>query len=205
VINIVVVYHDENGCTHKQAETVVQGLEEDSDVEVFLLSIDDEGGLPEGGWDLLSRADTIIFGSPSYGGKVSWQFKAFAGGTKRYLFEQEWKDKLVAGFTHVLTAEDASQAVFHEMFTLGVLHSMIWISPKLESSIQDLALESDVTDFNSCIGLMTQFDTDINLEESNSIKSPQIGKGFGRRISKISRYWVSQNFGMRGTFIMPMM
>ena len=32
----------------------------------------------KGGWKLLAAAKTIVFGSPTYMGSVSWQFKKFA-------------------------------------------------------------------------------------------------------------------------------
>ena len=36
-----------------------------------------------GGWDRLKAADAIIFGSPTYMGSVSWQFKKFADASSR--------------------------------------------------------------------------------------------------------------------------
>ena len=45
MINIVVVYHSGYGHTQKQAEAVLYGLAEDSDVEAILLPIDSEGNI----------------------------------------------------------------------------------------------------------------------------------------------------------------
>jgi len=78
MINIVVVYHSGYGHTQKQAEAVLSGLIENSGVEAMLLPIDSEGNIPDDGWESLATADTIIFGSPTYMGTVSWQFKKFA-------------------------------------------------------------------------------------------------------------------------------
>ena len=66
---VVVVYHSGYGHTQRMAQSVAQG----ADAE--LLAIDADGNLPEGGWETLDAADAIIFGSPTYMGSVSWQFK----------------------------------------------------------------------------------------------------------------------------------
>ena len=52
-------------------------------------------GLPEG--DHASRA--IVFGSPTYMGSVSWQFKKFADASSKRWFTRAWQDKFFAGFS----------------------------------------------------------------------------------------------------------
>ena len=53
---IVIVYHSGYGHTKKVAEAVAESA------AATLLAIDAEGNLPEGGWDTLAAADTIVFG-----------------------------------------------------------------------------------------------------------------------------------------------
>jgi multimeric flavodoxin WrbA len=69
---IVIVFHSGYGHTKKVAEAVAEGS------GGTLLAIDAEGNLPDvdgkGGWELLQAAKTIVFGSPTYMGSVSWQF-----------------------------------------------------------------------------------------------------------------------------------
>ena len=50
----------------------------------------------KGGWKLLAAAKTIVFGSPTYMGSVSWQFKKFADSSSKAWFTGQWKDKLGA-------------------------------------------------------------------------------------------------------------
>ena len=66
---IVIVYHSGYGHTAKVAQAVAEGS------GGALLTIDAEGNLPAGGWEQLAAADAIVFGSPTYMGTVSWQFK----------------------------------------------------------------------------------------------------------------------------------
>lgn len=68
---IVVVYFSGYGHTQKIAEAVASGA------HARLLRIDEAGNLSASGWDQLAAADAIIFGSPTYIGNVSWQFKKF--------------------------------------------------------------------------------------------------------------------------------
>ena len=61
---IVVVYFSGYGHTRRMAEAVAQGA------GASLLAVDQEGNLPEGGWEQLAAADAIIFGAPTYMGSV---------------------------------------------------------------------------------------------------------------------------------------
>ena len=69
---VSIVYHSGYGHTQRIAQAVADGASAE------LLAIDADGNLPAGGWELLSAADAIVLGSPTYMGGVSWQFKKFA-------------------------------------------------------------------------------------------------------------------------------
>ena len=91
---IVVVYHSGYGHTQRVAQLVAEGA------GAQLLAIDADGNLPEGGWDMLNAADAIIFGTPTYMGGPSWQFKKFADASSKAWFSRAWQDKVFAGFTN---------------------------------------------------------------------------------------------------------
>ena len=94
---IVIVFHSGYGHTAKVAQAVAEGS------GGSLLAIDAEGNLPAGGWEQLAAAKAIVFGSPTYMGSVSWQFKKFADASSKPWFTQAWKDKIAAGFTNSAT------------------------------------------------------------------------------------------------------
>ncbi|WP_164107956.1 flavodoxin family protein, partial [Serratia marcescens] len=50
-------------------------------------------------WDVLDRADALIFGAPTYVAGASAPFQAFLDATASRWAEQCWKDALAAGFT----------------------------------------------------------------------------------------------------------
>src|ERR1700712_2456220 len=94
---ISIVYHSGYGHTKKVAEAVAESS------GGTLIAIDAEGNLPEGGWEQLAAADAIVFGTPTYMGGPSWQFKKFADASSKPWFTQAWKNKLAAGFTNSAT------------------------------------------------------------------------------------------------------
>ena len=79
---IAVVYHSGSGHTTKQAEAIAQGS------DGVLINIDAEGNITEQEWTFLNQAKAIIFGSPTYMGIVSWQFKKFADASSKVWFTQ---------------------------------------------------------------------------------------------------------------------
>ena len=98
--SVAIVHHSGFGHTKNQAEAVRVGVESVADMSTSFITIDAEGNLPATAWDEILIADAIIFGSPTYMGSVSWQFKKFADASSKPWFGQAWKDKIAAGFTN---------------------------------------------------------------------------------------------------------
>ncbi len=97
---IAVIHHSGYGHTARQAKAVEDGVGAVPGAELHAVAISAEGELPEGAWEALGAADAIIFGSPTYMGGPSWQFKKFADASSKPWFGQAWKDKIAAGFTN---------------------------------------------------------------------------------------------------------
>ncbi len=89
---VVVVYHSGYGHTQKQAEAVAAGA------NAQLIAIDAEGNIGEADWVSLAAADAIVFGSPTYMGSVSWQFKKFSDASSKPWLGQQWKDKVFKAY-----------------------------------------------------------------------------------------------------------
>ena len=70
----------------------------------------------------------MIFGSPTFMGSVSAQFKAFADATGELWAEKIWSDKVAAGFT---IGSNLSGDQLHTLQYLQVFanqHGMLWAS-----------------------------------------------------------------------------
>ena len=121
--DIAVVFHSGYGHTQRVAQAVAEGAGAE------LVAIDADGNLPAGGWELLAAADAIVFGSPTYMGGPSWQFKKFADASSKVWFAQGWKDKLFAGFTNSAAMNGDKFATLTYLWTLAMQHGGLWVEP----------------------------------------------------------------------------
>ena len=176
---IVIVFHSGYGHTLKVAEAVAEGSGGQ------LLAIDADGQLPEGGWQQLADADAIVFGSPTYMGTVSWQFKRFADGSSKPWYGQQWKDKLAAGFTNSASMNGDKLSTLHYLFTLSQQHGMLWVGTGMMPSNSKAATRNDLNYVASSSGLMTTTPSDASVDEMVP-GDLATARAFGRRIAEVA-------------------
>lgn len=176
---VVVVYHSGYGHTQRMAQSVAAGAGAE------LLAIDDDGNLPEGGWDALKAADAIIMGSPTYMGNVSWQFKKFADASSKPWYAQSWKDKLFAGFTNSAAMNGDKMSTLNYLFTLAMQHGGIWVSQGVLPSNSKAALRSDANYLGSYSGAVAQSPSDAGAGEMNAGDLDN-ARNFGQRVAGIA-------------------
>ena len=174
---IVVVFHSGYGHTAKVAQAVAEGS------GGALLAIDAEGNLPAGGWEQLAAAKVIVFGSPTYMGSVSWQFKKFADASSKPWFTQAWKDKIAAGFTNSATMNGDKLSTLHYLFTLSQQHGMLWLGTGMMPSNSKAATRNDLNYVGSSSGLMTTTPSDASVDEMVP-GDLATARAFGQRIAQ---------------------
>lgn len=181
---VAVVYHSGYGHTRKQAEAVAQGAGAE------LIAIDAEGNLAESGWAALEAADAIIFGSPTYMGMASWQFKKFADASSKPWFSQKWKNKVAAGFTNSATMNGDKLSTLHYLFTLAMQHGMVWVSTGMMPANSKAAQRNDVNYVGSFCGAMMQTPSDATPDEvlPGDIET---ARQFGQRVAEVARQFVA--------------
>ncbi|MDM0022313.1 flavodoxin family protein [Variovorax saccharolyticus] len=157
--NVVIVYHSGYGHTAKIAEAVAAAS------GATLLAIDAEGQLPDGGWDVLDKASTIVFGTPTYMGNVSWQFKRFADASSAVWAKQGWKDKMAAAFTNSASVAGDKQTTLYTLFTLAQQHGMLWAGTGLMPSNAKTSTRDDINYLSSFVGLATASPSDASIDE----------------------------------------
>lgn len=177
---IAVVFHSGYGHTLRVAEAVAKGANAE------LVPIDAEGNLPADGWEMLAAADTIVFGSPTYMGGASWQFKKFADASSKVWFTQGWKDKLFAGFTNSATMNGDKLSTLHYFFTLAMQHGGLWVSNGMMPSNTKAAVRDDINYVGSFCGAMTQSPSDSSPAEM-SAGDLETARLFGERIAAVTR------------------
>ena len=176
---IAIVYHSGYGHTQRMAQAVAEGSGGQ------LIAIDADGNLPAGGWEQLKAADAIIFGSPTYMGSVSWQFKKFADASSKPWFSQDWKDKLFAGFTNSASLNGDKFSTLSYMFTLAMQHGGLWVGLGILPSNSKAAQRNDPNYLGSYSGAIAQSPSDASAGEMLP-GDLETARSLGRRVADVA-------------------
>jgi multimeric flavodoxin WrbA len=117
----VVVYHSGYGHTQRVAQFVAEGA------KAQLIAIDADGNVSDADWTAINAADAIIFGSPTYMGMASWQFKKFADVSSKQWMSGAWKDKVAGGFTISGSPSGDKLSTIQYFITLAMQQGMVWV------------------------------------------------------------------------------
>lgn len=185
-IKVAVVYHSGYGHTEVLAQAVAAGVENAgaTAVTVSVANIDNLN------WDLLNKADAIIFGSPTYMGSVSGPFKTFMDASSKIWSEGGWKDKLAAGFTNSASQSGDKLNTLIQLSVFAAQHGMNWVSLGLmpgNNSSQGSA--TDLNRIGSYLGAMAQ----SNADEGAEVTPPQADRDtaeiLGARVAAAAQRW----------------
>ena len=179
-MKIVIIYHSGYGHTKIVAEHIQKGALRELEQVTLLSTLEAQDN-----FELLHQADTLIFGSPTYMGTISADFKKFMEATGKFWYAQKWKDKFAAGFTNSSTLNGDKLNTLQQLSLFASQHSMLWIStgilPKFEN---DKQLE-EPNGLASYLGLMTL--SDNSTKEVNPPKGLETAELFGERIAQITK------------------
>ena len=178
-VNTIVIYHSGYGHTAKVAEAVAKGA------SAQIIAIDDEGTITDADWEALAAADAIIFGTPTYMGNVSWQFKKFADATSKPWFAGLWKDKVFGGFTNSASPNGDKQVAMITLQTLASQHGGIWVSLGQMPSNAKASTIEDVNNLGASVGLLTRSPSDASVDEvhTGDLKTAKL---YGARVAEIA-------------------
>jgi NAD(P)H dehydrogenase (quinone) len=130
--SVAIVYFSAQGHTHQLAEAVAEGASAVAGTTVDLIRLVGTD-ITEGRWKndaavaTLNSADAIVFGTPTYMGGYSAQMKAFIDGCAGIWFQQGWKDKLAAAFTHSQGLSGDKLNTLQSLLVNAMQHGMIWV------------------------------------------------------------------------------
>lgn len=181
--SIAIVYFSGYGHTEKQAQAVREGAAAVAGSTVELLRIDNEGNLPDGAFDVLSRAAAIIYGSPTYMGGPAWQFKKFADASSKPWFSQQWKDKLAAGFTNSASVNGDKGSTIQYLFTLSQQHGQLWIGTGLLPSNAKAHGPADVNWTAGFAGALAISPSDASPDEAPRAGDLETARLLGQRVA----------------------
>jgi NAD(P)H dehydrogenase (quinone) len=186
---IAIVYFSGTGHTHLMAEAIAVGAHQVAETKVELLRITGEQ-IVSGRWkndeilEKLLAADAIVFGSPTYMGGVSGQFKAFIDNTSGAWYSQLWKDKIAGGFTHSGSPSGDKQGTLLYLSINAAQHSMVWVGTG------QMREQNGINRLGSYIGVMGQNEVDMSgasaiLDEGDRLTSER----YGHRIATAAQRW----------------
>lgn len=154
-VSIAVVYHSVSGRTRSLAEAVMRGALGVEGTSGQIISVE-EATTPQG-QAALSMASALVFGSPTYMGSASAQFKAFMDSTSAIWALQGWRDKLAAGFTHSAAPSGDKLGTLMQLAIFAAQHGMIWVGLGLPPTYAGLDPGVDDTNrLGSHLGAMAQ-------------------------------------------------
>lgn len=128
---VAIIFHSVTGTTQTLAEAVADGILSVKGVEVVRAEISGidivDGRFKNPAFlERLKDVDAMIFGSPTFMGCVSAQFKAFADATGELWAEKAWSDKVAAGFTIGSNFSGDQLNTIQYMQIFASQHGMLW-------------------------------------------------------------------------------
>jgi NAD(P)H dehydrogenase (quinone) len=164
LVKVAIVFYSGYGHTKRVAQHVEKGVAS-GDVTVESFAIDSEGNLPETAWQTLKSSDAIIFGTPTYMGGPSWQFKKFADASSKQWFSMEWRGKVAAGFTNSASITGDKESTLHYMVTLASQHRMLWSSCGLKPANTKASTRDDINYLGGFLGLVVASPADASVDD----------------------------------------
>lgn len=187
---IVIVYHSGYGHTAVQAEAVHRGASEIIGAQAMLIPVEDF----EENWDEIDAADAIIFGSPTYFGSASAQFKSFLDATSGRWIEGRWTNKLAAGFTVSAGMSGDKLATLQQMNHFAMQHGMIWVGlGLLPGNNTSSGSPEDLNRLGGFLGAMAQANADAPPEVAPAGSDLRTAEYLGRRVAEAALRWRSTN------------
>ena len=190
MITVSILYHSGSGHTTKLAEAVAKGASSVADVKVNTIAISGkdivEGRYKNAGvLEQLDASDAIIFGSPTYMGGPSGQFKCFADATGERWYMGKWKDKVAAGFTVSSGPSGDKLSTLHYFFTLAMQQGMIWIGQS-ETPMNDKGINR-LSSYSGVMAQAGQEAPDVAPNDADKLT----GEVFGKRVAESTKRWKS--------------
>lgn len=185
---VTIVYHSGSGHTTKLAEAISMGVGSVPGVQAALLPINGrnivEGRFKNPGFmEQLDASDAIIFGSPTYMGGPSAQFKAFADATGERWFASAWRDKLASGFTVSNSPSGDKFSTLQYFHTLAMQHGMVWVG------LAEMPMQPNgINRLGAFGGAMAQAGFD-SPEVAPNAEDKATGELLGKRVAEAAKRW----------------
>jgi len=184
--HIAVIYHSGYGHTAKLAQAVARGADSVEHSQSLLIHVDEI----DQHWDALERVDAIIFGTPTYMGSASAQFKAFMDATSQHVFAKGgvWADKLAAGFTNAASRSGDKLATLQQLSIFAAQHAMHWVNLGLPPGHNSSTTTEEMLNRDSYfIGVGAQSNFDEGPDTAPKNPDLLTAEHLGARVARIAQ------------------
>lgn len=175
---ICLPYFSDTGHTAALAKAIAEGAGRGHLIDVTRPQPDD--------WARLDAADMIVMGAPTYMGSTAARFDLFLEQAADRWLDQQWQDKMAAGFTVAVHPSGDKVVALQRLATFATQMGMIWVG---QSSIGAPARPDNgpINRDGSWLGLMaTALGQDGPLLSEADLETARI---FGARLAKSADRW----------------
>lgn len=181
MVQVAILYHSGYGHTAEVAKSVAAGAQSVADTQAHLIPIDQA----EAQADIITQADAIIFGSPTYMGGVSGPFKTFMDSTSTTWYGRGWKDKVAAGFTVSASQSGDKLSTLIQLAIFAAQHGMIWVGlDLLPGNNNSNGSVDDLNRLGSFLGAMAQANADQGADVTPPVSDRKTAERLGQRVAE---------------------
>jgi len=184
--DIAIVYFSGTGTTKAMAEAVAKGAGASAVLLPIVPARIVEGRFKDDAmFAALNAAKAIVFGTPTYMGGPSAQFKAFADATGGVWMHRGWLGKIAAGFTVSGSMSGDKLSTLQYLVTLAMQHGMTWIGQtQLPGMYAGQPFEQAVNRLGSHTGVMGQAMPGSALAPGDLLTGEQFGARIAAAVAK---------------------
>lgn len=182
--SLVVVYHSGSGQTKRMADHIAEGARSVPGLSVATIPVDET----KARWTEINDSDAMIFGSPTYMGTVSADFKRFMEDLSTWWSRQRWRGKLAAGFTVSSNPSGDKLNTLTQMAIFAAQHGMLWMPlDLLGGNATAKGSELELNQFGGWMGAMGQAKVGVNPEQALSASDRRTAEHLGRTVGEYAR------------------
>lgn len=181
MVKIVIISHSGYGHTYEVAQHVVMGVKQGGAEAVHYTAAEAIEKMEE-----LSGFDGMIFGSPTYMGSASADFKKFMDASSKSWFQQKWHNKIAAGFTNSSSLSGDKLCTLTQLAVFAAQHGMIWVGNDLLPDSSSKGSIEGLNRLGSWLGLMTQANSDQGPDLAPPESDRKTAEHFGKRVAEIT-------------------
>jgi NAD(P)H dehydrogenase (quinone) len=195
--SVAIVYSSGHRHTQKVAKHISKGVDAFPGAHSDLIQILPSHINEKGRWyneeimTRLDKSDAIIFGAPTYMGSAHGLFKLFLEHGFAPWLDQEWKDKIAAGFTNSASRSGDKLIALEQMAVFAAQMAMVWVGVGDQPGGNYVASRNTDVNLNGAwLGLITQSISDEAEENSPHPGDRLTAERFGRRIARTTSRWM---------------